>query len=225
MSTEGSVRELAELGREPLRPNLTQRRNPLAPLGVLVVASAVASFVLDPTVAAMLYFAGVVGAWATGCRIGTLLRAHLVFGAFALGVLVVNAVSRPGETWFSVGPFTVTDEGARVGAALGLRVLLIGVLSTAFVTGTTPTRLITAPQQQLRLSPRFGFALLTAHRMLAALPEQWALLLDARRQRAPLNRRGEPRLTVRDRAGAAFGLLVISIRRGHRVADSLQARD
>ena len=87
-----------------------------------------------------------------------------------------------------------------------------------------PTRLIAAAIQHLRPGASAGYAMLTAQRMLASMPQQWSMLLAAGRSRAPLNRRGRPVLGIRGYRRAAFALLVGSIRRGERIADSLQVR-
>lgn len=206
-------------------PPLLSRLNPLAPLTVLIVVSVAVFFVLDPITCLTLYVLAIVGVAVTGrVPVRRFLAAHLAFGSFALGVLLVNAVTRPGRILLDAHVVQVTDNGLSVGAALALRVLLIGTLSTAFALRVDPVRLITALQQHLRLSPRFGFAILAGHRMLAALPAEWQSLRAAQQVRAPLNRRGRPRSGPHGWARAAFGLLVVAIRRGERIAGSLEAR-
>lgn len=201
------------------------RRNPLATLAVLAIVSVVAFFVLDPGTALALYLLALIGVTVAGrLSAGELGRAHLTFGSFGLGVLLVNAFTRPGRILIDAGFVRITDHGVGIGAALALRVLLIGVLSTAFALRTDPIRLVTALQQHVRLSPRFGYAVLAGHRMLAGLPSEWQTLRAAQRVRAPLNRRGSPRSGLRSWSRAAFGLLVVTIRRGERIADSLEAR-
>lgn len=207
------------------RDSLLGRLNPLASLTVLTVVSVVAFFVLDPVTALALYLLAMIGVKFAGrLTTGQLAHAHLTFGGFGLGVLLVNAFTRPGRVLVDIGAFQVTDAGLSVGAALALRVLLIGVLSTAFGLCTDPVRLITALHQHARLSPRFGYAILAGHRMLAGLPAEWQALRAAQLVRAPLNRRGAPRFGPRSWVRAAFGLLVVAIRRGERVAGSLEAR-
>lgn len=201
------------------------RLNPLTPLGLLLALGAVVSFVLDGVALVGLH-AWLVVLLACGLRVGAreLVRAHLLFLPFAVGVLMTNAVSRAGVVVAEVGPFEVTDDGVRVGLALALRVLVVAVPAVVLARRTDPTRLVVAAMQHLRLRPRGGFAVLTAHRMLADMPQRWQLLLAAGRSRAPLDRRGTPRLGVRGYARASMGLLVGGIRRGDRIADALDVR-
>jgi len=62
----------------------------------------------------------------------------------ALWQVLVNALSRPGVVLAEPGPRRITAEGLEVGAALGLRTLLVGVLAIGFVASTSPVRLMTS---------------------------------------------------------------------------------
>lgn len=201
------------------------RLNPLTPAALLMLLGLAVSFVLDGGALVGLH-AWSVAVLAIGLRVGAaeMVRVHLLFLPFAAGVLMTNAVSRPGTVLAVLGPLLVTDSGVRVGAALALRVLVVAVPALVVARRTDPTRLVTALMQHLRVRPRAGFAVLTAHRMLAEMPHRWRLLLAAGRSRAPLDRRGRPRLGLRGYARAALGLLVGGIRRGNRIADALDVR-
>lgn len=197
--------------------------NPLTCFGLLAALGLAVSFVWDPAPVLVLHVALVALLLGAGLAPAEALRSHLLVAPFAIGVLMTNAVSRPGEVIAAVGPLEVTDEGLVAGAALAIRVFVVAVPAMAVARATDPTRLVTA-MTQLRLSARAGFAVLTAHRMLAAMPAEWQALLDAGRVRAPLDRRGRPRLGVRGYGRAAFTLLVTQIRRGDRIADALEVR-
>jgi energy-coupling factor transport system permease protein len=200
------------------------RLNPLTGLGLLAVIGLVVSFVLEPLPVLLLHLALLGLLLVAGTALSMILRNHLVFAPFALGVLMVNAISRPGEPVAVVGPLEATDDGVRIGLALALRVLVVAVPAVALARASDPTRLVIAAIDHLRVPHTAGFALLTAHRMLAAMPQEWQTLLDAGRVRAPLDRRGRPRLGVTGHVRAAFALLVGSIRRGDRIADALEVR-
>jgi energy-coupling factor transport system permease protein len=200
------------------------RLNPLTPFALLLALAVAVSFVFDPLPVLALHVVLVAVLLVARLAPGTLLRLHLLFAPFAVGVFMTNAVSRPGEAVLVLGPLTATDEGVRIAAALALRVLVVAVPAFAVARATDPTRLVTALMTQLRLNHRAGFAVLTAHRLLAGMPEQWQMLLAAAAVRAPLDRRGRPRLGVRAYGHAAFGLLVGGIRRGERIADALEVR-
>lgn len=201
------------------------RCDPVAKLVVLTVVSIGSLLILDPLTPALLYLAAVPAVLVAG-RIGwsALLRVQVPFAVFALGLLAVNAVTRPGTVVTRPGPLTVTAEGLWVGASVAMRVLVVGVLSVGFLVSTDPGRLMTALRGHLRLPPRLAFGLLAGHRLLQDLPAEWAQLRAAHRVRAPLTRRGRPRRPIRRAARCAFGLLVVSIRRGGQLAEALESR-
>lgn len=201
------------------------RRNPTVKLALLTVVSVVALVVLDPLTPAVLYGLALVGV-AVGTRAAprTLLRAHVPFAAFAVGVLAVNAVSRAGVEVWHAGPLRVTDEGLTLGAALAARTLLVGVLAVGFVLSTDAVALMTSLHTHARLGPRVTYAVLAGVRMLQDMPREWATFQHAHAVRAPPRAAGRPVLGVRHQAGAVFGLLVVSLRRGERLAQSLESR-
>lgn len=199
------------------------RWNPSAVLLGLFAVSAALMFVFDPWLAAAIYAAALVFArLAAGVRLRALARAQLAFAGFALGILLVNAMSRPGAELWSAGVFRVTDTGVEVGAALALRTLTLGTLSVAFLHAVDPVRLMISLHLDLRLPARVTFAILAGQRMLQQLPAEWATIRAAQSVRAPLDRRGRPRRGSFSRA--AFALLVSCIRRSARVSQSLEAR-
>lgn len=189
------------------------RRNPSVKLLLLVGVSSVLLFVLDPVTPALLY-AVAVPAVLLGTRIrpGALAVAHLPFATFALGLLVVNLVSRP------------AGEGLSIGLALALRTLLVGVLSVGFLVSTDPVELMTSLRQNARLGVRVTYALVAGHRMLQDLPREWETIRQAQAVRSDLGRGGALPRTPAALGRAAFGLLVASLRRGERVAQTLESR-
>lgn len=201
------------------------RANPVVKLLLLGGVSLLTLFILDPVTPVLLFALALLGVGVGGrIPLSTLLRAQLPFLSFAAGVLMVNAVSRPGQPVWQSGPFRVSQEGLAVGASLAVRVLLIGALSIGFLWTTDPVRLMTSLRMQLRVSPRFAYALLTGHRVLLQLPGEWEQLRYAHQVRSPLSRTGRPRRSIRVWARCAFGLLVTTIRRGDRLAQALESR-
>lgn len=203
-------------------------RNPTALLGVLVLLGIATLVVWDPGTALVLYAAVTAGVLATA-RIGVthLLRAQVPFVLFGVGIVLVNAMTRPGEVlWSGVG-VRITAEGLSIGAALALRTLVIGVSAVAFAHVTEPRRLMVSLIRHAHLSPRYAYALLAGQRMLADLPAQWRTLTRARMIRrphaAPMGER-EPRLGVRELASCAFALLVGAVRGSERMAFALESR-
>lgn len=200
-------------------------RNPTVKLALLLAVSVATLFLLDPPTLAALYLAGLLAArFGAGVRGRTLLLAQVPFWTFALGVLLVNALSRPGTAVLLAGPLRVTHEGLVVGAGLALRGLVIGVGTVAFLASTPPRDLMVSLTQHARVSPRYAYALLAGHRMLGGLPREWATIRAAQLVRAPLGRDGRPRSGPRALARSAFALLVACVRSADRVALALESR-
>lgn len=200
-------------------------RNPTVKLLLVVAVSLATLALLDPAVLGALYLLGLVSArWGAGVGGRRLLLAQVPFWTFGVGVLLVNALSRPGAVLVAGGPFRVTHEGLVVGAALALRGCVIGVATVAFLASTPPRDLMVSLVRHARLSPRYAYALLAGHRMLAGLPRQWTTIRAAQLVRAPLGRDGRPREGWRGLARSAFALLVASIRASERVALALESR-
>ena len=201
------------------------RHNPTVKLALVFVVSVVMLFVFDPLTPSVLYAMALVGVIATA-RIPprTLVVAHIPFAAFALGLFLVNALSRPGEVLWEAGIVQVTAEGVTVGAALAMRTLVIGILSIGFLASTDPVALMTSLHQNARLSARVTYAILAGYRMLQEMPREWDTIRRAHAVRAPLRSDGNPPRGLRDLGRAAFTLLVISIRKGERMAQALESR-
>ncbi|MGO2748555.1 MAG: energy-coupling factor transporter transmembrane component T family protein [Pseudoclavibacter sp.] len=202
-----------------------ERRNPTVKLAVLFVCSLATLFVLNPLTLGVLTVLAVVGVLTT-TRLSPvqLLAASVPFLAFGVGLLTVNALSRPGTEVLADLPVRVTGEGLAIGFALALRTTVIGMLSIAFIASTPPRDLMTSLTQHARLSPRFAYALLAGFRLLQLLPSEWQSIRAAQAVRAPLGRGGMPRAGLADFGSAAFSLLVVSIRSGERIAQALESR-
>jgi energy-coupling factor transport system permease protein len=209
----------------PAARSVLARRNPTVKLALLFVVSLVLVFIFDPVTPAVLYVLAVI-AVAVSTRIAprTLALLHVPFAAFGLGVLMVNALSRPGQVLWSAGPLRITAEGLSVGGSLALRTLVIGVLAIGFITSTDGVRLMHSLHQQARLGPRITYAVLAGYRMLQEMPREWQTIRQAHAVRAPLRPDGTLPRSVTALARASFALLVISVRKGERMAQSLESR-
>jgi len=201
------------------------RRNPTIKLAVLFVVSLVLMFIFDPITPLVLYLLALSAVGATArIPFRVLVLTHIPFLAFALGLLIVNALSRPGEVLWQLGLLRVTTEGLEIGTALALRTLVIGVLSIGFVLSTDSVALMTSLHQHARLGSRLTYAVLAGYRMLEDLPREWQTIRHAHAVRAPLGHGGKPPRGLREYGRAAFALLVLSIRKGERMAQSLESR-
>lgn len=206
-------------------PSALSQRNPTVKLAVLFIACLALLFVLDPVTPTVIYLLSLTSVLLGGrLSLGTVLRAQLPFFAFALGVFSINVLSRPGVILWQEGALRVTVEGVTIGAALAVRTLAIGILAVGFVLTTDSLALMTSLHQNAKLGARPSYALMAGYRMLQQLPSQWSEIRAAQAVRAPLKINGAVRSTPASFARAAFALLVLSIRRGERVAQSLESR-
>jgi energy-coupling factor transport system permease protein len=206
-------------------PPQLARLDPTLVLGCVFVVSAVLTLVFDPVTPAVLWLLAVVVARAAA-RLPwrRVARAQLPFLGVAAGLVTVNALSRPGEVLWQAGPLIVTAEGLSVGASLGARCLVIGTLSVAFVASTRPERVVASLRDRLGVPARAAYSLAAGYRLLGSLPGEWQTVRAAYAVRAPLGRDGRPRPGLRGLRSSAFTLLVVSVRRGERIARALEAR-
>jgi energy-coupling factor transport system permease protein len=201
------------------------RRNPTIKLALLFAASVALLFILDPVTPTVVYQLGILGVVIGGrVPVRTVVVAQLPFLAFAFGVFSINVLSRPGTVLWQEGPLRVTVEGLVVGAALAARTLAIGILSIGFVLTTDSLGLMTSLNQNARLGARPSYALMAGYRLLQQLPGEWTAIRNAQAVRAPLRRDGTVRRGPASFGRAAFALLVLAIRRGERIAQSLESR-
>lgn len=215
----------ATLERTSVVGSALERRNPTVKLALLFVVSIVLMFVFDPITPAVLYLLGLAGILAaTRIRARVLLLAHIPFLGFAFGLLIVNALSRPGEPVFEFVGLRVTVEGLTVGASLALRTLVIGILSIGFVTSTDGVKLMTSLHQHAGLGARLTYAILAGYRLLQGMPREWQTIRHAHAVRAPLRSDGRVPFGASTFGRAAFSLLVVSLRTGERMAQSLESR-
>lgn len=212
------------VGRSAVESPLS-RRNPTAKLAVVFVVSLGLLFLLDPVSTWTLYGLAAAGVL-VGARIplGRFVLAQLPFVAFAFGVFWINVLSRPGEVLWEFGILRVTAEGISIGAALGARALTIGSLSIGFIYSTDAVRLMASLHQHARLPARVSYAVMSGYRLLEQLSREWTIIRHAQDVRAPLATNGRPRRGWRSFVSAGFTLLITALRRGERVAESLESR-
>ena len=201
------------------------RRNPTVKLALLIVVSISLVFIVDPVTPAVMWALSVLAA-TTLARIPPrrLAMAQLPFVAFAFGVFTINVLSRPGEVLWQEGLLRITAEGLTIGAALAMRTLAIGVLSITFLLSTDSVALMTSLHQHARLGARASYAILAGYRLMEHLDRQWLLIRHAQSVRAPLQRNGRPAGGWRPFVSAAFALLVMAVRHGERLSQSLESR-
>ncbi len=113
----------------------------------------------------------------------------------------------------------VSDGSIALGAATALRVLAIGIPAVLLFVTIDPTDLADGLAQVLRLPARFVLGGLAGLRLVGLFIDDWRALGHARRARGVADRGA-----VRRFLGQAFALLVLSIRRGSKLATAMEAR-
>lgn len=213
------------LGRALPHDSALHRRNPTVKLAVFLAVSILLLVPVDPWTPLVLLVVAVPAVARAG-QIGwpTLARSGILFGPFAFSLLAVNAVTRDGPVVAeTLGP-QVTSTGVAIGAALGLRTVLVGTLAVAFTLTTDGVRLMTSLHQHARLGARPTFAVLAGYRVLEDLPERWTTIRRAQSVRDPRHRPGALPRDPASLARAAFTLLVVALRQGERMAIAMETR-
>ncbi len=141
----------------------------------------------------------------------------LAAGLTAVAVLLYGAPS--GRTHWQFLLVHVTDGSIALAVAMLLRILAIALPSLLLFLSIDATALADALAQVLRLPARFVLGALGAVRLAGLFAEDWRALELAQRARG-LGDRGR----LRRLAAQAFGLLVLSIRRGSALATAMEAR-
>jgi energy-coupling factor transport system permease protein len=114
-----------------------------------------------------------------------------------------------------LGPLRITEQALATAIGLGLRVVAIASVGAVFALTTDSTRLVDALVQQARLPERFAYGALAAYQAVPRLAEDLATIRQARRIRG-LRASWHPQVL--------FGLLVLAIRHGDRMALAMDAR-
>ncbi|PRY70059.1 energy-coupling factor transport system permease protein [Glaciihabitans tibetensis] len=124
-----------------------------------------------------------------------------------------------GQIYFEFLFARISEGSLELALATLLRVLAIGLPSVVLFLTVDPTDLADGLAQVLHLPARFVLGALAALRLVGLFLDDWRSLELARRARG-VGDTGRIRRT----AGQAFALLVLSIRRGSKLATAMEAR-
>jgi energy-coupling factor transport system permease protein len=197
------------------------RVNPVAKLATALVLGVVLLLSLDWVSAivalacelVLLVWAGV-GARRLGIR-----ALPILIAALLAGVTIALYGRASGTTYFEFLFARVSDGSLALAAATVLRILAIGLPALVLFLTVDPTDLADGLGQVLHLPARFVLGGLAALRLAGLFLDDWRSLELARRARGTADRG-----RVRRFAGQAFALLVLSIRRGSKLATAMEAR-
>lgn len=208
---------LTQIGRD----SVVGRINPVAKLGAAFVLTATLVLTLDVVSAAVALvlelllfpFAGL--SWRQFWS-----RTWIVWALAPLSGLTIALYGKTSGTiyleWFVV---RVSDGSLELALATTLRVLAIALPSVVLFVSVDPTDLADGLGQLLHLPARFVMGALAGLRMVGLFIEDWRELGLARRARG-LADTGR----LRRFAGMAFALFVLAIRRGTKLATTMEAR-
>jgi energy-coupling factor transport system permease protein len=206
-------------GAAQLAPIL--RINPVAKMATAVVIGVALLLSLDPVSAAVaLGCELVLCPWAgVGIRRFLFRVSPIVIGALLAGLTIALYGKASGTVHLQFLFARVTDGSLELAAATVLRVLAIGLPALVLFLTIDPTDFADGLSQVLRLPSRFVLGALAALRLASLFVDDWRSLELARRARG-ISDRGR----LRRLASQAFALLVLSIRRGSKLATAMEAR-
>lgn len=147
----------------------------------------------------------------------------LLIGTLLTGWSTSLIADKTGETVLQVGFLWITTDSLAMGISLMVRGLALILPSLLLITTTDPTHLGDSLAQTAKLPARFVLAALAALRLLGLMFSEWHTLGQARRARG-LGASDSLLRRVRTLAGQTFALLVQAIRRGTRLAVTMEAR-
>ena len=175
----------------------------------LIIAALI---VRDPLTSGILFALELLGFILVGFRpVNVLARFWpILIAVITTGWSVAMLSAKTGDVILNLGFNTITTGSAAVGAAMMIRSLAMVLPTLAFVLTTDPTDLGDSLAQTFKLPARFVLATIAALRLVGILFAEWNALGQARR--------------ARGLGGQSFALLVQAIRRGSRLAVTMEAR-
>lgn len=126
---------------------------------------------------------------------------------------------RSGATFLQFGWIHISQGSLYLAVSTFVRVAAVAVPSVILALGLDPTDLADGLVQILHFSPRFVYGALAGMRMFSLLQEDWRAFGLARRSRGIGDGKALQRM-----CSQSFGLLVLSIRRGTKLATAMEAR-
>jgi ABC-type cobalt transport system, permease component CbiQ and related transporters len=205
----------------PVRVGPLARVNPVAKLAAVLVTSVVLLATIDWVSAAVALVLECTLLLAARLPTATVLRRTLplLVAAPLAGLTTVLYGQPSGRSYWQWWMIEVSDGSIALGVATALRILAIGVPAIVLFITIDPTDLADGLAQVLRLPARFVIGALAALRLVGLFVEDWRALELARRARGVADGGA-----VRRILGQTFALLVLSIRRGSKLATAMEAR-
>ena len=207
-----------------VRDTVVSRANPVAKLAAASALALALVLTVDVVTAGAALALELLALPLCGLSARVLARRTVLLALAAVPAAAATAVfaDDTGRTVLQLSALEVSTGSLTAGAAIGLRILAIGLPGVVLLASTDPTDLGDALAQVLHLPHRFVLGALAALRLVDVLVEEWQTLGLARRARGL----GDDGVLARVRVGAgqAFALLVLSVRRATVLATAMEAR-
>ena len=195
--------------------------NPVAKLGVSALIAVPLILTLDPVSASvalalefvLFLFAGI------GWREFWVRTWPVWLAAPLTGLTIALYGQTSGVVYVDWSVLRISEGSLALALATMLRVLAIALPSVVLFITVDPTDLADGLGQIVRLPARFVLGALAGLRMVGLFLDDWRALELARRARGVADRG-----RIRRFLGMAFALLVLSIRRGAKLATAMEAR-
>lgn len=202
-------------------PNLLTEVNPVTRLAVMVVLTTPLLLSLDWVSATVSLTLTVLLAPLCGVGWPRLIRLAwpLLIIAPMSGFSMLLYGKPGGHEYFTLWLAVVTENSVELAVAVMVRVLAVALPVVVLARGIDPTELGDGLAQVLRLPARFVIGAVAGIRMATLFRDDWAAMERARRARG-LTDRGR----IRHTASMSFGLLVVALRRGGKLATAMEAR-
>jgi energy-coupling factor transport system permease protein len=209
---------------EGVRDTPVSRANPVAKLAAASALALALLLTVDAVTAGTALALELAVLPVCGLGAAALARRCVLLVAAAVPAALATAVfaDDSGALVVDAALLDVSTGSLTAGAAIGLRILAVGLPGVVLLATTDPTDLGDALAQVAHLPHRFVLGALAALRLVDVLAEEWQQLGLARRARGL----GDDGVLGRLRTGAgqAFALLVLSVRRAGVLATAMEAR-
>lgn len=212
---------MTDLADTRARAGVVARINPVAKLGVSALIAVPLILTLDPVSAAvalvleavLFLFAGI------GWREFWVRTWPVWLAAPLTGLTIALYGETSGTVYVDWFVLRISEGSLALAVATMLRVLAIALPSVVLFITVDPTDLADGLGQIMGLPARFVLGALAGLRMVGLFLDDWRALELARRARGVADRG-----RIRRFLGMAFALLVLSIRRGAKLATAMEAR-
>ncbi|PJJ63536.1 energy-coupling factor transporter transmembrane component T family protein [Compostimonas suwonensis] len=201
------------------------RINPVTKLGAALLLSLMLVLSIDWVSAAVALVAELVLFACARIPFGALARrsAPILIAAPLAGLTTLLYGRLSGEIFWEFGLIRISEGSIDLAIATVLRVLAVGFPAVLLFITIDPTDLADGLAQIVRLPSRFVLGALAGLRLVGLFIDDWRALSLARRARGIADEGGALG-RVRRFGGQAFALLVLSIRRGSKLATAMEAR-